>query len=132
MSVSLQTYKSPLNEVALLEEDRKEFMNPISKITFDALPRIYGVRKKKKYVVKPITEVRGNASHRHAHSINGLPSDSSPSKTNIKNTVVGQAEVQEVPKRFKTEMKSYDRLSADKLSKPKEEKCTRRYCFCNK
>jgi hypothetical protein len=55
MSVSLQTYKSPLNEVALLEEDRKEFMNPISKITFDALPRIYGVRKKKKYAVKPIT-----------------------------------------------------------------------------
>jgi len=89
MSVSLQKHKSQLNEVTLLEEDRKEFVNPISKITFEALPRIYGRRKKKKYAVKPQMEERGNVNHRF-NSINGLRS-SDNKLVNIKKMIVPQA-----------------------------------------
>lgn len=65
MSVSLQKHKSQLNELSLEDDDRKEFMNPISKITFEALPRIYGRRKKKKYAIKTPIEESGIVSYRH-------------------------------------------------------------------
>jgi len=37
-------------------------MNPISKTTFDALPRIYGQRKKKKYTLKYTFDKKGDIS----------------------------------------------------------------------
>lgn len=52
MSVSLQKHKSALQEINLMDEDKKDYMNPISKNTFESLPRIYGKRKKKKYAIK--------------------------------------------------------------------------------
>ena len=38
-----------INEI---EEATRWFKNPVSKNTFEALPRIYGSRKKKKYMMK--------------------------------------------------------------------------------
>lgn len=126
MSVSLQKHKSQLNEVALQDEDRRDFMNPISKTTFEALPRIYGRRKKKKYVVKyntddrPQRDLATNRDYPHHHC---PPPDPIPSRPSLP---------ADSNKRFKTEMKCYDRQSAEKLSKPRGETCNRRYCFCNK
>ena len=40
-----------MSELFLLQDALQEFSNPISKNTFEALPRIYGKRKKKKYIV---------------------------------------------------------------------------------
>lgn len=43
--------KKIMNELFLLQDSLQEFTNPISKNTFEALPRIYGKKKKKKYII---------------------------------------------------------------------------------
>jgi len=43
--------KKIMSELFLLQDALHEFTNPISKNTFEALPRIYGKNKKKKYII---------------------------------------------------------------------------------
>lgn len=50
MEKILPKNKNSNNELTAEKTERPEFMNPISKSTFEALPKIYGYRKKKKFI----------------------------------------------------------------------------------